>query len=258
MPQQSYALVTSASSAIGECFARALAARGRNLALVARSREKLESLAAELGSRHRIEAEAIAFDLSETGAAAALVEILRQRRLKIGLLVNNAGFGVRGRFWDLPFERQSQMLRLNVLALAELTHLLLPAMVEDRRGAIINVSSTAGFQPIPYTAAYAATKAFVTSFSEALREELRPFGIAVVTLCPGGTRTNFFRASGYGRPKLLGGLQAAEEVVAEALKALDRGGGLTVPRLINKLGIFSQRFAPRGLVVKITGRMFRV
>lgn len=258
MPQPSYALVTGASSGIGECFARALAARGRNLALVARSREKLESLAAELRAGHGIAAGPVALDLSEAGAAAKLVEILRQRQLKIDLLVNNAGFGARGRFWELPLARQSEMIRLNVMALAELTHLLLPSMIEDRRGAIINVSSTASFQPIPYTVTYAATKAFVTSFSEALREELSSFGITVVTLCPGGTRTDFFRASGYGRPKLLGGLQAAEGVVAEALKALDRGGGLTVPRWINKLGIFSQRFVPRSLVVKITGRMFRV
>jgi short-subunit dehydrogenase len=258
MPPSGYALITGASSGIGECFARALAARGRNLALVARSKEKLESLATELRTGHRIQAEPIAFDLVEKDAAAKLVGFLGQRELKIDLLVNNAGFGARGRFWELPLERQSEMLRLNVIALAELAHLLLPGMVEDRRGAIINVSSTASFQPIPYTATYAATKAFVTSFSEALREELRPYGITVVTLCPGGTRTDFFRASGYGRPNLPGGLQAVEEVVATALRSLDRGGGLAVPRLLNRLGIFTQRFAPRSVVVKVTGRMFRV
>lgn len=258
MAPSSYALVTGASSGIGECFARALAARGRNLVLVARSKEKLESLAAELRAGHGIAAEPIAFDLGETGAADRLFELLGQRQLKIDLLVNNAGFGARGRFWELPLERQSEMLRLNILALAELTHLVLPGMVEDRHGAIINVSSASSFQPIPYTATYAATKAFVTSFSEALREELRPSGITVVTLCPGGTRTDFFRASGYGRPNLPGGIQAPEEVVRAALKALDRGGGLVVPRLLNKLGVFTQRFLPRGFVVKVTGRIFRV
>jgi short-subunit dehydrogenase len=258
MPQQAYALITGASSGIGECFARALAARGRNLVLVARSKDKLESLAAELRAKQEIAVEPIPFDLAEAGAAERLAEALRERQLKIDLVVNNAGFGARGRFWELPYERQSEMIRLNVLTLAQLTHLLLPEMVAAGRGAIINVSSTSSFQPIPYTATYAATKAFVTSFSEALREELRRFGITVVTLCPGGTQTDFFRASGYGRPKLPGGIQPPEEVVEAALKALDRRGGMVVPRFLNKLGVFVQRFAPRGLVVRITARMFRV
>jgi uncharacterized protein len=258
MAQQDCALITGASSGIGECFARALAARGRNSVLVARSEEKLESLAAELHARHGIAAEAIPLDLAEAGSAGRLAEILGNRQFKIDLLVNNAGFGARGRFWELPRDRQSEMIRSNVLTLAELTHLLLPAMVAEGRGAIINVSSTSSFQPIPYTATYAATKAFVTSFSEGLREELRRYGITVVTLCPGGTQTDFFRASGYGRPKLPGGIQPPEEVVEAALRALDRKGGLVVPRFLNKLGVFVQRFAPRGLVVKITARMFRV
>jgi short-subunit dehydrogenase len=258
MERPGYSLITGASSGIGECFARALAARGRNLVLVARSGEKLESLAAELRARHGIAIEAIPLDLGEAGSAVRLAEILGKRQLKIDLLVNNAGFGARGRFWELPYDRQSEMIRLNVLTLAELTHLLLPAMVADKRGAIINVSSTSSFQPIPYTATYAATKAFVTSFSEALREELRRYGVTVVTLCPGGTQTDFFRASGYGRPKLPGGIQPPDEVVEAALRALGRKGGMVVPRFLNKLGVFVQRFAPRGLVVKITARMFRV
>ena len=258
MGQPGYSLITGASSGIGECFARSLAARGRNLVLVARRKEKLESLAAELRAGHGIVAEPISSDLAEAGAAGRLAETLRQRQLKIDLLVNNAGFGARGRFWELPLERQSEMIRLNVLALAELTHLLLPEMVAEGRGAIINVSSTSSFQPIPYTATYAATKAFVTSFSEGLREELRRFGITVLTLCPGGTQTDFFRASGYGRPKLPGGIQPPEEVVAAALEALDGRGGLVVPRLLNRLGVFVQRFLPRSLVLKVTARMFRL
>jgi short-subunit dehydrogenase len=258
MTQPDYSLITGASSGIGECFARALAARGRNLVLVARSKEKLESLAAELSAAHGIAAQPMVFDLADSGAAGRLAEALRERQLKIDLLVNNAGFGGRGRFWELPLERQSEMIRLNVLALTELAHLLLPEMLKEGRGAIINVSSTSSFQPIPFTATYAASKAFVTSFSEALREELRRSGIIVVTLCPGGTQTNFFRASGYGRPKLPGGIQPPEEVVVAALKALESGGGLVVPRLLNKLGVAVQRIAPRSLVVRITARMFRL
>jgi short-subunit dehydrogenase len=258
MPQPTYALITGASSGIGECFARALAARRHNLVLVARSRGKLESLAHELHEAHAVHAEAIDLDLSGTGAAGRLVQLLHERDLQIDLLVNNAGFGGRREFWKLPLERQAEMIRLNVAALVELTYLLLPSMMEARRGSIINVSSTAGFQPVPYTAVYSATKAFVTSFSEALREELRPYGVVVVTLCPGGTRTNFFEAGQYGMRKFPGGLQAPEKVVEAGLKALDRGGGLVVPRLFNKLGVFSQRFAPRSLVTKVAGRIFRV
>jgi uncharacterized protein len=149
------------------------------------------------------------------------------------------------------------MIRLNVAAVMELTHLLLPPMIARHRGAIINVSSTAGFQPVPWTTVYAATKAFVTSFSLALAEETREHGIAVVTLCPGGTRTNFLEASRYGQRTLPGGLQAPEEVVELTLAALDRGGGLVIPRLLNKMTVWLQRVVPRSLVMKATARLFR-
>jgi uncharacterized protein len=257
MNPASFALITGASSGIGECFARALASRGHNLALVARSKDKLEALGTELSSKHGIRAVPISCDLSLAGAVAVLVETLRQERMEVDLLINNAGFGARGEFWALPLDRQSEMIQLNNLALIELTHALLPAMIEDKRGAIINVSSTASFQPVPYTSAYAATKAFVTSFSMALAEEVRPYGIRVVTLCPGGTKTNFFVAGDYQRRTLPGGLQSPEEVVAEALQALDRGGALVVPRFLNKLSVFGQRFLPRSVVARITARLFR-
>ena len=258
MSPSGYALITGASSGIGECFARALAARKRNLVLVARSKDKLLALAEELRDKHGIETVAPDFDLSVPGAPAALVEALRTERLSVELLINNAGFGGRGEFWTLPLDRQSEMLRLNVLGVVELTHLLLPAMIEHRSGAVINVSSTASFQPVAYTSTYAATKAFVTSFSMAIAEEVRPYGIKVVTLCPGGTRTNFFSVGEYRRGSSLpGGLQAPEAVVAEALKALDRQGGLVVPRFLNKISVFFQRFIPRSAVAKIAARLFR-
>jgi short-subunit dehydrogenase len=256
MAASCYALVTGASSGIGECFAKELAARGRNLILVARSTRKLEETATYLRSEHNVDTEPISLDLSEPEAAARLAATLRERGLPVDLLVNNAGFGARGRFWELPLDRQAAMLRLNVQALVELTHLLLPAMVEARRGAIINVSSTASFQAVPYTSVYGATKAFVTSFSEGLAEELRPHGIAVVTLCPGGTRTHFHVASGFGRPPLPGGMQGPEAVVDAALAALDRGGGTVVPGLLNKLSLVSQRLIPRRLVTKVAARIF--
>jgi len=193
MSDDRYTLITGASSGIGECFARRLARRGHNLVLTARSEGKLRQLAADLVREHSINVEAIAADLSVRDAAPQLVAILMERNLNISVLVNNAAFGARGEFWELPIDRQMAMVRLNINTLAELTYLLLPAMVERGEGSIINVSSTASFQPMAYTATYAATKAFVTSFSMGLAEEVRPHGIRVVTLCPGGTRTNFLR-----------------------------------------------------------------
>jgi uncharacterized protein len=257
MTEPTYALITGASSGIGECFAQALAARKRNLALVARSGDKLLALAEELRAKHGVFAVALDADLSVPGAAAALAERIAAEKISVDLLINNAGFGARGEFWKLPLDRLQEMSRLNVGAVVELTHLLLPSMVERRRGAIINVSSTAGFQPVPYTSVYGATKAFVTSFSMSLAEELRPYGIKVVTLCPGGTRTNFFVAGDYRKRTLPGGLQPPEEVVDEALRALDRKGGLVVPRFTNKLSVFSQRLVPRSTVARLAARLFR-
>lgn len=252
-----YTLITGASSGIGECFARAFARRGHNLVLTARSKDKLSDLASGLVREHSIKAEAIATDLSLRDAAPQLVATLKERGLNINVLVNNAAFGARGEFWELPIDRQMAMVRLNINTMAELTHLLLPPMVECGEGSIINISSTASFQPMAYTATYAATKAFVTSFSMGLAEEARPHGIRVVTLCPGGTRTNFFEAGNYGVRDLPGGLQDPDEVVNEALRRLDRGGGLVIPRLLNKLGVVVQRFAPRETVAKFAAMAFR-
>jgi len=257
MNQAGYALVTGASSGIGECFVRALAARKWNLVLIARSGEKLSALANELASAHGIQAAPLPVDLSAPGAAGRLAATLQDRQLEIGLLVNNAGFGARGRFHRLSLDRQCEMLRLNVHALMELTHWLLPPMLEKRKGAVINVSSTASFQPVPFTAVYSASKAFVTNFSMSLAEELRPYGVSVVTLCPGGTQTNFFEASHYGTRKLPGGLQDPRQVVVEALKALDHGGGLVVPRLFNKFFLEIQRVVPRSWVPQFSARVFR-
>ncbi|HEV2232522.1 MAG TPA: SDR family oxidoreductase [Terriglobia bacterium] len=252
-----FALVTGASSGIGECFARALAARKQNLILVARSKDKLTALASELRASHGIAAEPVDFDLSVPGAAASLAALLYERKLRVDLLINNAGFGARGKFHELPLDRQSEMLRLNIVALVELTHHLLPGIIE-RRGGIINVSSTASFQPVAYTTVYGATKAFVTSFSVGLAEELKLYGVKVVTLCPGGTRTNFGKASQYGMTRLPGGEQTPEEVVRVALEKLDRGGGMVVPGFKNKAGVFVQRFVPRSWAVKVAARLFRV
>ena len=257
MAKDNFALITGASSGIGACFARALAARGRPLVLVARSKDKLETLAREIAAKHSLRVEVIEQDLSVEGAAARLAAILKDRGIAVDLLINNAGFGAHGEFWTLPLSRQAEMLRLNIVALTELTHMLLPAMIERRGGGIINISSTAGFQPVPYTSAYAATKAYVTSFSMGLAEEVGEYGVKVLALCPGGTATNFFDASQFSKREFPGGLQSPEEVVEVGLRALDRGRSLAVTRFIDRLMIFAQRLAPRRLVARQAADMFR-
>ncbi|HTS71356.1 MAG TPA: SDR family oxidoreductase [Terriglobia bacterium] len=254
---ENLALITGASSGIGACFARALAARGRHLALVARSKEKLEALRSEIAAHHSLRIEVIEQDLGPPGAAGHLAEILRERGVVVDLLVNNAGFGAQGEFWKLPLDRQSEMMRLNMVALTELTHLLLPGMIERRAGGIINVSSTASFQPVPYTSVYAATKAYVTNFSMALAEEVSRYGVKVLALCPGGTATNFFDAGQFSKRDFPGGLQSPEEVVKRGLRAYDRGHSLAITRFINGLMVFAERLAPRGLVARQAGGMFR-
>lgn len=257
MDAHEFALITGASSGIGECFAKALAARHYNLALVARSQGKLESLSQELKSRHGIAAEPLAMDLIEPGAAGKLVQALATKQMEISLLINNAGFGAQGEFWKIPEDRQAQMLRLNLQALVELCYRLIPAMVGKRRGAIINVSSTASFQPLPYTSVYAATKAFVTSFSMGLAEELRPYGVKVVTLCPGPTRTNFFDAGSYRSVRIRKWFQGPEKVVQAGLRSLDRGGGLTLCRPLDETFLFFERFLPRSWVARMVTGMFK-
>ncbi len=257
MAKDRFALITGASSGIGACFARALAARGRHLVLVARSKDKLAALASEIAAKHSLRIEVIEQDLSREGAAQRLAEVLKARGIAVDLLVNDAGFGAQGEFWKLPLDRQSEMLRLNIVTLTELSHLLLPAMVARRGGGIINVSSTASFQPIPYTSVYAATKAYVTSFSMGLAEEVREYGVKVLALCPGSTATNFWDAGKFSKIEFPGGLQSPEEVVEVGLRAFDRGRSLAVPRFINRLMIFVQRLAPRRLVARQAADVFR-
>src|SRR6476659_5360419 len=193
-------LITGASSGIGAAFARKLAARGRNVLLVARSEDKLIALCNELGRLTSIRAQYVALDLQQPDAAAQLFEETKKRELEIEMLINNAGFGSMGDFVKLDLDRELEIIQLNITALVALTHRFLQPMRERKRGTIINVASTAGFQAVPYMATYAATKAFVLSFSEALWEENRPYGILVMALCPGVTETGFFEASRMKRP----------------------------------------------------------
>lgn len=249
-------LITGASSGIGEAFARRLAALGRNVFLVARSEDKLVTLCNELGRENRVRAQYFVLDLSQPDAGERLFAEAEKRGLEIDLLVNNAGFGSMGDFVKLDQARELNMIDLNVKALVDLTYRFLGPMRQRKRGAIINVASTAGFQPVPFMATYAATKAFVLSFSEAIWEENRPYGIEVLALCPGVTETNFFEAA-HGHKPPARAAQTADEVVDTAMKALGRGKGHVVSGLSNLVMVQAERFVPRAVVVRVVGRMMR-
>jgi len=249
-------LITGASSGIGAAFARKFAALGRNVFLVARSEEKLITICNELGRMSGIRAQYFALDLTEPDAPARLFEETKKRGLEIDMLVNNAGFGSMGYFDKLDPAREVEMITLNVRALVDLTYRFLLPMRGRKQGTIINVASTAGFQPVPFMATYAATKAFVLTFSEALWEENRPFGVHVMALCPGVTETNFFEAAKMDRPPMRGS-QSPEEVVETAIRGLKRKKSVIISGWPNRLTVFAERFFPRSIVLKITGKVLR-
>ena len=243
------ALITGASAGLGVEFARQLSKRGHHLVLVARRKDRLETLAKELGN-----ARAIALDLSKSGSAAKLLADLKAAGEQVEILVNNAGFGLIGRFAELDAKRERQMIDLNVGALTDLCRAIAPAMVKRKSGGILNVASTAAFQPGPNMAVYFATKAYVLSLTEALHEELKPHGVHVSALCPGPTRTEFGEVAGFGGNGLFDRVaMESPEVVAAGLDGLDRNRAVVVPGFANKAGAFSTRFAPRSVVRRIAG-----
>ena len=246
-------LITGASSGIGAAFARRLAALGRNVFLVARSEDKLITLCNELGRISNIRAQYLATDLSKADSALNLVEETKKRGLNIDMLINNAGFGSMGDFAKLDIARELNMIDLNIKSLVELTYRFLVPMRELKQGTIINVASTAGFQPVPFMATYAASKAFVLSFSEALWEENRRHGIHVMALCPGVTETNFFEAAQVDRPPMRAA-QTAEDVVATALRGLARQKSHVISGWTNLLMVEAERFLPRSVVVRVAGK----
>jgi short-subunit dehydrogenase len=249
-------LITGASSGIGETFARRLAAQGENVCLVARSEEKLASICNELGREYGVQAQYVAMDLTEDGAGARLFEESGRRGLEVETLINNAGFGSMGDFVKLDIESELRMIDLNVKALVDLTYRFIAPMRERRSGAIINVASTAGFQPVPFMTTYAATKAFVLSFSIGLWEENRPFNVRVMALCPGVTETNFFEAGHMDKPPMRGS-QTPDEVVDTALSGLRRGRSHIISGWSNYLLTESERLAPRRLIARVVGAALR-
>ena len=246
-------LITGASAGLGVDFARQLSANGERLVLVARRKDRLDELAAELGN-----ARAIGEDLSLPGAVDRLMADLAAHGEHVDLLVNNAGFGLTGRFAELDGKRQRQMIDLNCGALTELAHAVLPGMIERKSGSILNVASTAAFQPGPGMAVYFATKAYVLSFSEALHQEVKKHGVIVSALCPGPTATEFGQVAGF-KPagpsaKMLVSMTADSAAVVRAgLEGLERDQAIVIPGLANKATAQAHRFFPRSWVRRIAG-----
>jgi short-subunit dehydrogenase len=239
-------LITGASAGLGAEFARQCARRGETLVLVARRRERLEALAAELGNAH-----AVAADLEAPGAAARLLGEVERLGLHVETLINNAGFGLAGRFAHLPAERQAATIDLNVRLLTELCRLCVAPMVESGRGGILNVASTAAFQAGPNMAVYYATKAFVLSLTEALHHEMKGTGVRVSALCPGPTVTEFFDVAGAGNSRLARMGADAPSVVRAGLKGLDRNRAVVIPGIANLVGAQASRVLPRAAMRRI-------
>jgi short-subunit dehydrogenase len=247
------ALITGASSGIGEQFARQLAARGHPVVLVARRTDRLERLAAELPT----DAHPVPCDLATD--AASLPDRVAELGVEVDLLVNNAGFGTSGPFLDHDPRRDAEQVRVNCEAIVVLAHAFLPGMVERGRGGIINVASSAGMQPIPYESVYAATKAFAISFTDALHTELRGSGVRVLAVNPGPVPTEWQEVAGYGtnRVAVVPGQISAEQVVREALAAYDRGRRSIIPGRAIRWFIRATRPSPRAIQLRITERLYR-
>jgi hypothetical protein len=250
------ALITGASSGIGEAFARDLASRGMDVVLVARSLDALEALAAELTSKFEIKAVVIRSDLGREGGAEAVFRETEARGIAITMLINNAGFATYGPFQTLALEREQEEVMVNVHSVVTLTNLYLPRLIETPGAAIINVASTAAFQPLPFMAVYGASKAFVLSFSEALWAQLKDTGVSVLAFCPGPVATRFASVVG-AREAMVGKPDTPEFVVRSALRALDARRSFVVPRFRQLLVASVARLLPRAAVARTTAKVLR-
>lgn len=250
-------LITGASSGIGEELGRQLAARGHNVTLVARRKDRLDELAREIKESAGVRADVRKADLAVQAQRTRLINALRDGELRVDAVCNNAGFGTFGHFQALPLERESEEVRLNVLALHELTGAFLPEMVQRGAGAILNVGSIAGFQPLPSQATYAATKAFVVSFSEAVHTDLAGTGVSCTVLCPGPVRTEWTEVAGMAAfddagPEFV--WKSAEDVARSGIEAMARGRRMVFPALTHQAAATGGRFAPRSLMLPLAHR----
>jgi uncharacterized protein len=254
----STALVTGASSGIGADLARSLAKRGHGVTLVARRSEPLETLAEELRSEHGLRVEVLTCDLSDAAAREDLIARIAELGLAVEVLVNNAGFGTGGRFHELDRERELQMVRLNVEAVLDLCASYVPDMVKRGRGAVLNVASTAAFQPLPRQATYGASKAFVLSFTDGLYADLSGTGVSATALCPGPVKTEFVDTAGIGEaaetlPDLF--WTDADFVAEQGIRGLERGRRVVVPGRLNQAGALGGQHAPRSLLLRFANRV---
>ena len=258
---RSAALVTGASSGIGAEIARLLAAAGHSVVLVARREQRLRALADEIESAHDVRAEVLASDLSDQSSRELLVTALGALGLDIEVLVNNAGFGTAGRFHDLALEGELRMVRTNVEAIVHLCGAFAPQMVERGRGAILNVASTAAFQPLPRQTTYSASKAFVLTFTEALGSDLKGTGVSATALCPGPVRTEFTdQHAGFdaadSTPDFI--WMSAEDCARAAVNGLERGKRVVVPGVANRVGTLAGQHAPRSLLLAAARRFYPI
>jgi uncharacterized protein len=253
------ALITGASSGLGFELARLFARDGHDLVVVARRRDHLEALATRLAAEHGVAARVIAEDLADPVAPRRIFEELQGRRIDVEYLVNSAGFGTSGPFAAADLGRELALVQVNAAALMHLTHLFLPAMIARRSGRILNLGSTAGFQPGPGMAVYYASKAFVNSFTEALGYELRGTGVTATVSCPGATATEFPKVAGTQESRLfhLGAMSAAD-VAAHAYRAMMAGKAMSVPGWRAKVGLQMLRFGSRGAVRGVTARLNQI
>ncbi|WP_069789352.1 SDR family NAD(P)-dependent oxidoreductase [Cyanobacterium sp. IPPAS B-1200] len=254
------ALITGASSGIGKAFAEELAQKSYDLIIIARTTEALNNIKNDLETKHGISVKVITQDLTLPNACEDIYGQLKQENIIVDLLINNAGFGDYGLFCDRPLDKQLKMIQLNISALVTLTHLFLQDMRERKEGDIINVGSIAGYQPLPYLSVYAATKAFVLSFSEALWAENKEFGITILALCPGPTESNFGEVAEFELNQNSDdmSLAKAEDVVKDALDALSQKKSNSVTGgLVNQIIVNLPRFLPRELLLKAVEKQFK-
>ncbi|HEY9856194.1 MAG TPA: SDR family oxidoreductase [Stenomitos sp.] len=251
-------LITGASSGIGKAFADRFAKEGHDLIIVARRQAELEAHAEQLQAAHGGVVHVISMDLARASAADELFEEVQKRGLAVDNLINNAGVGLHGALEKNDPQTLERMVTLNVTVLTKLTRLFLPAMLERRSGVVLNVASTAAFQPMPYFAAYAATKAYVLSFSEGIAEEVRDRGVKVVALCPGPTTTEFSESASLKTKALnYARWMTAEQVVEEGMQAIRHGEVVRITGAMNALTARGAAFVPRALLNRITGALFR-
>jgi uncharacterized protein len=251
-----WALVTGASAGIGEAIALELAAAGAHLIVTSRRTDRLSGLASQIASKHQTKVEVFPADLVQPGAARDLYRFTTEKQISVDLLVNNAGFGVFGHIQDISEDRLLDMVQVNCSAVVQLTRFYVPGMIERRRGDILIVASTAGFQAVPFISAYAATKAFDLIFAEGIAEELRPFGVRVCALCPGSTNTEFQQVA-QQPDRAFRFAQTAEEVARAGLEGLARGESCTISGTRNRWMVAAERLAPRRFVTKMAAKMMR-